>query len=364
MSTKAEDILLVGSVPLHDSREVMATCGDALGNMTAGIPDGETADRSVWIVYQAYRVFAGHPDLETVARPAPIDGHDEWIPKGMDDMWSFRVKEDVEQLRFDDLKYASVAEESYPTFVELRKNGGIAEDVRFQVSLPTPEAMSFWFHDPGQLQTVIPAYTDAMVREVDKLLGAIPHRDLSLQWDVCWEVLDAEGILPWSLTATGASSPLGRFRTAIQRLSAPIPEAVRLGYHLCYADLGHKHMREPDDVRVCVDFANVAAKESGRRVDYVHMPVPIARDDDGYFAPLADLDVGDTRIYLGLVHFTDGLEGTRKRMRTALGHLSDFGIATECGFGRRPQSQVPALLQLHVDAAEELRTMREQSSPT
>jgi hypothetical protein len=36
-----------------------------------------------------------------------------------------------------------------------------------------------------------------------------------------------------------------------------------------------------------------------------------------------------------------------KRMATAHRYIGDFGIATECGFGRRPPETVPALIELH-----------------
>ena len=47
-------------------------------------------------------------------------------------------------------------------------------------------------------------------------------------------------------------------------------------------------------------------------------------------------------VALGLVHYTDGVVGTRRRIATAGKYLDDFLIATECGFGRRPPETVPA----------------------
>ena len=88
-----------------------------------------------------------------------------------------------------------------------------------------------------------------------------------------------------------------------------------------------------------------------RKLDFVHMPVPIERDDDAYYQPLAGLRVGaDTELYLGLVHDKDGIEGTRKRIAVAKRHVAHFGIASECGFGRRPVEEVPVLLDVHQQA--------------
>jgi hypothetical protein len=77
------------------------------------------------------------------------------------------------------------------------------------------------------------------------------------------------------------------------------------------------------------------------------MPVPRNRADDGYFRPLRSLDIDNTQVFLGLIHYADGVDGSRARLEAASRHLSGFGIATECGFGRRPPEQVPALLRIH-----------------
>ena len=344
MSVKA-DILLVGSVPLHSAEEVMRTCAKSLGTHLPSIPDGETGDRSVWIVFQAYRVFHGHPDLITVQRPEPINGVEQWMPTGFHNLWNFDVRPGIDQVRFDDLKYASVAAESYKVFRKLRDEGQIPTGVRFQVCLPTPDSIMVFFRNPGHLERIIPGYVDAMDREVQKLLKLIPHQDLLIQWDICSEVLDIEGIFPWALK--GEPGPEQRYETTIARLSKQIPETVQVGYHLCYADLGHKHMKEPADLGLVVRMANRTCEVSGRRADYFHLPVPRDRHDEAYFAPLGDLAIEDATLFLGLIHYTDGVEGAKKRIETAKKFLPKFGVATECGFGRRPPEQILTLLELH-----------------
>ena len=89
-----------------------------------------------------------------------------------------------------------------------------------------------------------------------------------------------------------------------------------------------------------------------RPVDLIHMPVPRDRDDDGYFAPLARLRLQpETELCLGLVHYTDGVVGTRRRLATAEKHVQNFSIATECGFGRRAPDTIPELLRIHAEVA-------------
>ena len=59
-----------------------------------------------------------------------------------------------------------------------------------------------------------------------------------------------------------------------------------------------------------------------------------------------------SELCLGLVHYTDGLIGTRRRLATAQKYVKNFSIATECGFGRRPADTIPELLRIHAAAAE------------
>ena len=52
-------------------------------------------------------------------------------------------------------------------------------------------------------------------------------------------------------------------------------------------------------------------------------------------------------LYLGLIHERDGVAGTLRRYRTAKRHCSDFGLSTECGFGRYQPHEAAAILDAH-----------------
>jgi hypothetical protein len=88
---------------------------------------------------------------------------------------------------------------------------------------------------------------------------------------------------------------------------------------------------------------------------YIHMPVPIERDDDPFFAPLDQLKLPrETELYLGLVHGKDGVEGTRKRIAAASKHVHGFGVACECGIARaRRPDLVKSILQVHAASTRE-----------
>jgi hypothetical protein len=77
------------------------------------------------------------------------------------------------------------------------------------------------------------------------------------------------------------------------------------------------------DTSKLVAVASAVTERAARPLDWFSMPVPLSRDDDAYFEPLADLLLNDrTRLYLGLVHFKDGVEGTQRRIDTAQAPLS------------------------------------------
>ena len=80
------------------------------------------------------------------------------------------------------------------------------------------------------------------------------------------------------------------------------------------------------------------------------MPVPIDRDDDAYFAPLEGLALHpETKLFLGLVHHHDGLEGAQRRVAAASQFVRGFGVATECGMVNKPVDAIPDLLRLQRD---------------
>jgi hypothetical protein len=340
------DVLLVGSVPVESAREVFITCAAALGGHLDALPDGEVGPRKSWIQCQALLVFNGHPGIETVARPKTSDG----LARAYEDNWAFRLRPGFETIDFPDLHYARWAIESHEIFRELRDHGDIPASVRFQVSLPTPlGGFTTFFPSPPDRELVRPAYEAAMLREVAEICRQIPHEDLAIQWDVCIEILE---VVTGAIALPG--DPIARAGAQFDRIACAIPAGVRLGYHFCYGDLAHRHLVEPDTLALSVRMANLAIANSGRRVDWVHLPVPINRNDDTYFAPLRELNHVGAKVFVGLIHLQDGVAGSLARAQTARRHLADFGIATECGLGRRQPETLDEVLRIHCEVADSL----------
>jgi hypothetical protein len=176
-------------------------------------------------------------------------------------------------------------------------------------------------------------YEELVARELRRLTAAIPPGELAIQWDIAYEVLDIEGVLAW--TAPGAWE---RFTGPVGRLTRLIPEEVLVGYHLCYGTFPDWPMYEARHMGLLVQMANHAVANSGRTVDWLHLAGPryLRSEDDSFFRPLADLEAGDARVFLGIVLPLDGIAGLKRRQATASRYLADFGVAMYCGMGRQP----------------------------
>ncbi len=323
---------LVGSIPLPDCAEAMRAACASLGRHLKRLPDGETGPRSNWIAWQL-GVFEKVSQLES-----------EVVNIGYLRRAKFRLRSGTTfQIDFPELGYSRAALASYVEFQKLRESGEIPRSMRFQVCLPTPLAPLHAYVFPESMAALIGPYEAAMRRELDTILGAIPHADLAIQWDTAIEFAVLEGVMPTFF----ADPP----RDILGRLTAYgdwVPQGVELGFHLCYGDSGHKHFKEPADAGWLVRVANHLAACLQRPLDWLHLPVPRERFDDAFYRPLAGLALQPaTEVYLGLVHMSDGLEGTKRRIQVACRHVARFGVSTECGFGRRPAATVEPLMNLH-----------------
>ena len=344
MSTRfvPEKVHLVGSIGLDTVEEVFRTVGATLGRRVRRIPDGEPGSRRLWISYQ-YPLFRANPYLK-VGADAPQRSSVGFRALTLAD----GVK--PEDVRFGELGYAREARTSYQDFLAARSRGEVPAHARFQVCLPTPMAVVYAWCAPDALAAVEPAYERAMLAELATICRTIPQRDLAIQWDVCIEMIIWDGQSKM-YPATKDDDILAR----LVRLGAAVPRDVELGFHLCYGDLDGRHFVEPVDAKRMVELANGIAAKVPRRIDFIHMPVPISRTDDAFFAPLASLQLGPgTELYLGMVHAADGEAGLAKRLQAACKCVTGFGIATECGMARaRKPSLVREILQLHAAGSRE-----------
>jgi hypothetical protein len=335
--TSLPPVLLIGSIPLENSEAVFRALSKHLGHAASRYPDGETGERTNWVRWQRH-LFDSNPDL-ILTGPRKLPGFQDNLTRPF---YALREGADPTKLRFGEMGYAAKAIESYRVFDRLKAAGSIPAGVRFQASLPTVVSLLTVFVALEDRAHVEPALEAAMQREVERICEVIPSNQLAIQWDFCHEVVGHDGGIELHFDNVMENATL-----RLCGLLDCIPAGVEAGVHLCYGDPGHKHVIEPKDSGTCVDFTTRILAKSSRSVTWIHIPIPRAWTDIRFYKPLSLLKDAPTQIYLGLVHLTDGIEGTLQRIGLAQKALPTFGLATECGFGRRDPATVPQLLDIH-----------------
>ena len=332
--TQPTSVHLVGSVPLSSAENVFTKSIQALPDRLHTIPDGETGSRYYFVIWQGF-VF-----------PSEVLGplHRNGQPQEKTD---FECTQD----HIKPTKYDEVAIESYKIFCKLREQGIIPHGVRFQVSVPTP-INTVWTHvDYAYRERVEPLYMERLTRDLRHLQNTIPAHDLAIQIDAAVEFAYIEyerGRMTEALWKPYFSTVKKVILEQIAKLSSAIDQDVQLGYHLCYGDRKHEHFIQPEDAGQLVEMATAIAKEVGPKhtVEWFHLPVPKDRSDAAYFEPLKKLDIGDTKLFLGLVHAHDQ-SGTEQRLKAAQAFYPHiFGVATECGMGRTPQGDLESIYSI------------------
>jgi len=328
-------VLLVGSSPLASAAAFFSTTAQALSERLEQIPDGEIGFRSNFIAWQHSILpitiiqprWGGQPSPESCAKKYTL--------------------EDIKPTGYDDQAIAS-----YATFCELRDSGKISSNLRFQVSLPTPlNVVRGFVEDDGVCAQVEPLYEERMLQSLQRIQENIPASDLAIQWDLPTEI----AVLEYERGGTQDKywkpyfSPVktGIF-DRLTRLASAVDPDVRMGYHICYGDFGHAHFVQPYDTELLVDMANTIVQriKPVHNVAYIHMPVPKERLDEAYYKPMINLELQDTKLFLGVVHANDE-SGTRKRLETATAvYPGIYGIATECGLGRTPPEEIGSVLEI------------------
>ncbi|KAI1365676.1 hypothetical protein F5Y08DRAFT_303376 [Xylaria arbuscula] len=333
-------VLMVGSVPGTSPEEVFTRLTNALPDLLEALPDGETGERWNYIGWQ-------HDRFPSVARRMEFGGTP--LPEsGLPDL----TLEDIKPTAYDE-----VALSSYATLKQLRQKNQVPSDIRFLISLPSPYSVMAGHLKPEMANALEPLYEQRFAETLDHIAKGIPHDDMVIQWDLCFEMTALEfdrGRFtdpfhkPYFLAPDGVLQALV---DRVARLSESIPQDIKLAFHLCYGDMFHKHFVEPQDTTLLVELANaLLERESlGSRTEWIHVPVPKGRRGPEYLAAISGLKLNGSaakpsRLYLGLVHANDEA-GTKKRIETAQACVPfPFGVATECGLGRTPPEEIDSIL--------------------
>ncbi|KAH7393518.1 hypothetical protein BKA64DRAFT_89599 [Cadophora sp. MPI-SDFR-AT-0126] len=324
---KPRHVHFLGSVPLASSEDVFQRLTTTFSTQLRRIPDGETGKRKSFVGWQK-GIFEGsnirvksHTAADSEPRtPSTLISSSDLAPT-----------------------YDDFALDSYKTFCQLRDQGVIPPGIRFQVSLPTPANVICCVVHPEDQVRAEPLYEAALLASLRRIQASIPAHDLAIQWDLAVEFallefakLDPQPEWkPFYLTNPWFSPLKEGLVERIARIARHVDPGVEMGFHLCYGDARHQHFIQPKDTSLLVEMANRISSAVEREINWLHMPVPVDRTDEAYFAPLRQLRLNTkTELFLGLVH-ADGVEKTEERIAVARRFVrGEFGVATECGMGR------------------------------
>ena len=337
-----------GSVNLADGETVMREIASRVPAGLRRIPDGETGDRGNWIFFQMQK-FLQSPSL------VPAQPFDDVVMGDYEQMPHLRLADGVgpADMAWPDPGYADAYLDSYATFTRLRDEGVIPDGARFQVEYPTPLASIGAYIVPEQQQDLLGSYEQAMFADLQRLLAAIQHDDLAVQWDVAVEF----GILEDSF-GPGGSEMLDPIVAGLVRCADQVPADVPVGLHLCYGDYGHQHFKQPESLALQVRVLNAVTAAARRPVSFVSFTVPQYQQGEAYFAPLAGVfGDPDTELNFALVpyHPAEQAPGTTAEqvrlidaaLAQSPGGSRSWGVCTECGMGRADREEVARLLDLH-----------------
>ena len=239
------------------------------------MPDGEVGPRKHWISRIHYQVLAGHPELETVPLSGAGKRRRAAVSAQRRRQLAVQGQGRRERVRFGDpgwrLGYARDAINSYFVFKTLREKGVLPQHLRFQVSIPLVNSAlpPRIFPNPADLDKIRPGLRGAGAPRSPRSSRRSRNDDLAIQWDCSTEVQDAYGAVPGYSAEGAIERNIAQFR----KLSPHIPADVALGYHFCFGTLGGWPRFAPADLSATVELANAFIEASGRRVDWIHIPV-------------------------------------------------------------------------------------------
>jgi hypothetical protein len=340
------EILLTGSVPLKPASKVFEVVSNCVGAHLRRMPDGEQAGWVGTVRGAIARLDAFEPG--TVSRIGTVASFSRPMQ-----MLRLKPGRSAADLDLGELGFARNALASYAEFRKLKAAGTIPRNVRYQATVAGPATTGGTLELPED--ELLPLVERSLAREIAAIAEGIPHDELAIQLDLAVEVEKEEFIRRPQAFDTPVFA-IRRFTLegttdSVARLANAIPPDVELGFHLCA--LWHVYKGAGQDLRVHVDYANALARKVKRSIAYFHLPTtPEFAGKD--FEPLRGLELApETKLFLGLIHAEDGLEGARRRVRAAQAVLPDFGVGHFCGLrqlGAGPETVEP-MLELHRDVA-------------
>jgi hypothetical protein len=356
VESQARSVLLVGSVPLKPASEVFRCAAKHLSGLMTRFPDGEQVG---WLP-GVWQRMAQNQALQPSRKVALVGTRDstEFFRKLAIQYYTVKPEQVKRGLTLGPYGIAKNAIESYQQFKQMKDAGEIPDSVRFQATVPGPLDCAFVVELPKA--ELFALAEEATAREIAAIVEAIPASDLTIQLDLAYEIeLEEYQRRPQDFDMPvyeGVDWTLEDLATVVATISNRIPPNVELGFHLC--SIWHIDQSKGQDNNVHVDWCNALSRKINRPIGYIHMPT-VPEHDAADFAPLKRLKLHqETKLYLGVIHMDDGIEGAKRRIAAAAMAIPDFGVGAFCGLAQpsrqeaaRPHT-VEEIFELHRRVAE------------
>jgi len=229
----------------------------------------------------------------------------------------------------------------------LKNAAVLPSGVRATLSLAAPFQITR-FAKTGDRVPNDAAYAAWLMTEIERIVTDIPssRTDLAIQIKLPFADL-AEAAGTDTANDTLSDTLLDSVTNIIDAVSETIPVAVHMN---CRDGAGFKI--QPEHFANMVALSNRLKGRCVRRIDLVHIPVPLVVSDESFFAPLRRLALRpESRLCLGLIHLSDGLDGAMRRVKLARAGFPEFAVAARSGFAAREPAVIADFLKLHADVA-------------
>ncbi len=232
--------------------------------------------------------------------------------------------------------------------------------MRFQATLPSPAtAAGRLFMSPA---IGVSAAAEMTAREVEQIVQANPAEEVTIQLDLATDLEMEE----FRRRPTAFHTPffglisqawgdwsMEQIADSVARDAELVPPQAELGFHLC--GLWHVDAQGGQDMQVHVDWANLLAQRVQRPITYIHVASVPEHGDDDYQKLRSLVLEPHLRLFIGLIHPSDGLEGARRRLGSAARYQEDFGVGHFCGLFpifKVDPNQLDQVLELHAQVAQ------------
>jgi hypothetical protein len=249
-----------------------------------------------------------------------------------------------------DLPYVAAARAARAGFHALTSAHKLPADSKLQSSYPVAVARQ-WPEPFDRSNEIDVEFNACLIGQIERIVAAGPTNGTAIQLDLPFaDLTEATD----RLASSDADARRDHFIAAALTVMNAVPESADLALHFDCRD-GARFSMVPADAEAMATIAQDIIGRASRAVHLVHLPVPLRHEDDAFFRGLAGLHLPFvTRLCLGLVHLSDGLEGARRRIKLARAHFDDFAIGARSGFAARATDTIRPFLALHAEVADDM----------